>query len=118
MGKSNENKETRLYPEYEQPIDVDFIMSVGWDKDKAEYIYETLVAMEIAGNGYFYDDICDIVSESDTEEYVGIYDESYFDQYLYEVAGCDFEDMIPGVYNPENGFYRTKDGEYLIEIQL
>lgn len=118
MKKNNGNKEARLYPEAENPIDVDFIMSAGWDKDKAEYIFEMLVAMEIAGNEYSYEDICDIIAESETEEFIGIYDEYYFDQYLYEIAGYNFEEMVPGVYNPENGFYRTKDGEYLMEIQL
>lgn len=107
-----------FYPTYINPLDVDYIISAGWDKDRAEYIYETLVALKNAGVEYSDEQLFEIIDESDTQEFVGIYDESYFRQYLNEITGYEFEDLQPGTYDSKNGFYKTKDGEYVMDIQL
>lgn len=107
-----------FYPTYINPIDVDYIMSAGWERDRAEYIYETLIALKNAGVEYSDEELFEIIDDSDTQEFVGIYDESFFRQFLYEITGYEFEDLQPGTYDSENGFYKTKDGEYVMDIHL
>ena len=96
----------------------DYIVSAGWDRDRAEYIYETLMALKNAGVEYSDEELFEIISESECQEYVGIYDESYFRQFLNDITGYEFEDLKPGVFDAENGFYKTKDGGYVMEIQM
>lgn len=112
------DNDVEFYPTCINPLDVDYIVSAGWDRDRAEYIYETLMALKNAGVEYSDEELFEIISESECQEYVGIYDESYFRQFLNDITGYEFEDLKPGVFDAENGFYKTKDGGYVMEIQM
>lgn len=111
------DNEVEFYPTYVNPTDIFYIISTGWDKDKAEYIHEMFIALKEAGVKYSDEEIFEIVNESESQEFIGIYDESYFDEYLNEIAKCSFDDIEQGTYNPNNGFYKTKDGKYVMEVQ-
>lgn len=100
-------------------LDADYLEKLGWDRDKAEYLLEMFNAVDILNNGYYLTWLNDIINCYEDEEYFGIYNESFFNQCIaHEDCDYDFEYLNPGDYDEENGFYKTEDGDYILELQV
>lgn len=105
--------------DYLDKLNADYLVQLGWQQDKAEYLLEMLDAVDILNNGYYLPWLNEIINCYEDEEYFGIYDESFFNQCIaHEHCDYDFEYINPGGYDEENGFYKTKDGEYILELQV
>lgn len=90
-----------------------------------KYLKEMFNAMDIKN---IQDEkyILDVLENLD--ESIGVYDEKYFDTYLCKDTENEsdlaetkpiknFKAYKPGEYDKNTGFYKTKDGKYIMEIQ-
>lgn len=105
--------------DYLDKLNADYLVKLGWQQDKAEYLLEMLDAVNILNNGYYLPWLNDIINCYEDEEYFGIYDESFFNECIaHDKCDYDFDYINPGGYDEENGFYKTEDGEYILELQI
>ena len=51
-------------------------------------------------------------------EYIGKYDEKYFNTYLKDICDYEFSDLEPGSYDKEYKFYKTIDDEFRMGFQI
>lgn len=101
-------------------ITIDTLLKRGWSKKEAMYLKEMFDAIDIQNNDIYKDSIDEITDNKNQDsEFIGIYDEGYFDTYLaYEMCDYEFNELENGVFDESSAFYKTKDGQYIMEIQL
>lgn len=77
------------------------------------YINEFL---EFASNYFTKNQIDEL--KKDLNEHFGVYDQKYFDEYLYpEYSDKPFKDFDNNSFE-KTGFYKSKDGKFVIEQQI
>lgn len=95
----------------------DYLLAVSWSEEQAEMIAE-MFEVYLKENSLTIEEIIDIIGDDYGDNLIGIYDEKYFNTYISEY--CDdiqFNDIKAGEVFSTN-YYKTKDGEYILDIQL
>lgn len=101
----------------------EYICNMGWDEEYCDYIIEAFYAFL---SDYQTDnclslsisDIINIIGEGDGDNLLGIYDERYFNSYIAIFHDyCCFNEIPNGTVFL-GSYYKTKDGNFVIDIQL
>lgn len=104
--------------------EVDPLSEEFWNNFSSHYLYNYVIemfkAMDIKNSEYKN---CVFEIMTNLDESIGLYDESYFDSYIYDegISKKPFKDYKKGVYDKEAGFYRTKEdgmADFIVEIQF
>ena len=108
---------------FNEIVSKEYICNMGWDEECCDYIIEALYAFLSAyqtGNSLSISisNIINIIGEGDGDNLLGIYDEKYFNSYIATFHNYYCFNKIPnGIVFLEN-YYKTKDGNFVIDIQL
>ena len=95
-----------------------------WDEKYCNYIIEALYAFLSAYQtdncllSLSISDIINIIGEGDGDNLLGIYDEKYFNSYIVTFHNCCYFSEIPNGTVFLGNYYKTKDGNFVIDIQL
>lgn len=89
----------------------------GWSKDYAKYLNELFEKIDIENHSYYKNFLDQIIESSDDPYLIGLYDVNFFDGYITKYAKYDFKDLENGHFDDKNGFYKTNDGKFILEIQ-
>lgn len=118
LDSGDYDNNVEFYSEYVDPTSLNYIAAAGWDWYTAEYLFEMFNALKEAGVKFTDEELYQIIDDSECQEFIGIYDEKYFDMYIEEYAEYSFKYLKPGMYDAESGFYKTKDNEFIMEVRL
>lgn len=109
---------------FNEIVSKEYICNMKWDERYCDYIIETLYAFLSAYQtdncllSLSVSDIINIIGEGDGDNLLGIYDERYFNSYIAIFHDyCFFSEIPNGTVFLEN-YYKTKDGNFVINIQL
>lgn len=108
---------------FNEIVSKEYICNMKWDERYCDYIIEALYAFLSAYQtdnclSLSISDIINIIGEGDGDNLLGIYDEKYFDSYIAIFHDyCCFSEIPNGTVFLGN-YYKTKDGNFVIDIQL
>lgn len=98
-------------------ISIENLEKHGWSKDYAKYLNELFEKIDIENHLYYKNFLDQIIESSDDPYLIGLYDINFFDGYITKYAKYDFKDLKNGHFDNKNGFYKTNDGKFILEIQ-
>ena len=109
---------------FNEIVSKEYICNMKWDERYCDYIIEAFYAFLSAYQtdnsllSLSVSDIINIIGESDGDNLLGIYDEKYFDSYIATFHNyCCFNEIPNGTVFLGN-YYKTKDGNFVIDIQV
>lgn len=95
----------------------DYLLAVKWSEEQAKMIAE-MFEVYLKGNPLTIEEIINIIGVGCGDNLIGIYDEKYFNTYISEYYDdIQFNEIKAGEVFL-NSYYKTKDGEYILDIQL
>lgn len=98
-------------------ISIENLEKHGWSKNYTKYLNEFFKKIDIENHPYYKDFLDQIIASSSDQYLVGFYDVGFFDGYITEYAKYEFKDLQNGSFDEKNGFYKTNDGKFILEIQ-
>ena len=109
---------------FNEIISKEYICNMRWDEKYCNYIIEALYAFLSAYQtdncllSLSISDIINIIGEGNGDNLLGIYDEKYFNSYIVTFHNCCYFSEIPNGTVFLGNYYKTKDGNFVIDIQL
>lgn len=100
------------------PRNTSYLMYKGWSNLDAYYISEMFTTLKRLNITYYNDFINNIVNCASDMEFVGKYDEKYFNTYLANMCSYKFSDIKPGDFERKHKYYKTIDNKYIMEFQV
>lgn len=100
------------------PRNMNYLMYKGFSFINAYYISEMFSTLNRLNINDYNDRIEEIVNCADDMEFIGKYDEKYFNTYLTDICGYEFSHLKPSEFDNENKFYKTIDDKYIMEFQV